>query len=283
MKRLVCLALLVSSLMPLRAAPVESVPEITTLRGRTYRDCRIRQVHPDGVSFIHANGAAKILFTDLPDSWKKKLGYNKQRAEEYEKELAARRFLERERREKARAEAAERQRQQLEIFERAAALQERQLFLQQQQFAASLSGGGFISPAPAVGWPGTYYGPLHTIHGPRFGGRPWARRGSVALTPYDGGYLGVGLADCGGWRGHRLGWRHGHASCFTKASPLVWHSPTLGSYIPGRFAPFGSAVPFGGVYLGGARNLGFGGMNVLGTPPAVAAPVMRGSVALPAP
>ncbi len=254
-----CVAWVVS---PLAAAP-EKIAELTTLHGRTYRECRISQVHPDGVSFFHANGAAKVLFSDLSDTWKKKFGYNPQRAEEYQRELATRQFLERERREQARAEAAERERQafeaRLRFLERAALLQEQRLLWQQQQLAA-VSFPVAAGPAPAIGWPGTYYGPLNEIHGPAFGGARWARRGGR-------------LASIGSGSGGVLGW------C---GPGMVWTSPTLGSYIPGRFAAFGSARAFGGVYLGGARSLGFTGLNYLGTPPAApCAPVLRGSVALP--
>jgi hypothetical protein len=60
---------------------------ITTLRGKTFRDCKIAQVHPDGISFTHRSGAAKILFTDLPASLHSKYGYDRKKADAYAKKI----------------------------------------------------------------------------------------------------------------------------------------------------------------------------------------------------
>jgi len=67
----------------LNAAPIE---KISTLTGKTYRQCEIVKVHPDGVSFTHANGAAKVLFTDLSQEWRTRLGYGPAKAEAYQRE-----------------------------------------------------------------------------------------------------------------------------------------------------------------------------------------------------
>jgi len=72
----------------LQAAPLE---EITTLTGKTYRQCEIVKVYPDGVSFTHADGAAKVLFTDLSQEWRERLGYDPAKAVAYELEQAERR------------------------------------------------------------------------------------------------------------------------------------------------------------------------------------------------
>lgn len=70
---------------PLTAAPA-AVQEISTLAGKTYRDCHIVNVHPDGVSFRHASGAAKVLFTDLSQEWRSRLGYDPEKAAAYQRE-----------------------------------------------------------------------------------------------------------------------------------------------------------------------------------------------------
>jgi hypothetical protein len=88
-----------------QAAAPNQIDEFTTLTGRTYRKCRISQVHPDGISFFHSKGTAKVLFADLSDSWKKKLGYNAKRAEDFQKEATTRKFIEQERLTKAREQA----------------------------------------------------------------------------------------------------------------------------------------------------------------------------------
>jgi hypothetical protein len=263
------------------AASPSSIPEFKTLTGRTYRQCRITQVHPDGVSFFHSKGAAKVLFADLSDTWKSKLGYDARRAETYEKEQRMRKFVEQERLAKAREQHAAQQRQQaelqLKILERALLLEERRLLLGQSQLAAYYGAQIPVSgPAPAVGWPGSYFGPLSPIHGPSYGGRPWCNRGSI------------GLASIGGGSGGYLGIQN--SGCVWVGGGRVWQSPTLGAYVPGRFAPFGTVAPFGGVYLGGARNIGQIGLGSVAwgfVPPAAApvhAPAIRagGSIAIPA-
>ncbi|TDU66052.1 hypothetical protein EI77_03789 [Prosthecobacter fusiformis] len=72
----------------LSAAPLAS---ISTLTGKTYRQCEIVKVHPDGVSFTHANGAAKVLFTDLSQEWRNRLGYDPAKAAAYQREQEERR------------------------------------------------------------------------------------------------------------------------------------------------------------------------------------------------
>jgi hypothetical protein len=282
---LLFLALLVSAGAVANAATPSRVPEFTTLTGRTYRQCKISQVHPDGVSFFHSKGAAKVLYADMSDEWKKKLGYSVEREQEHQKQASMKKFLQQENEAKARqqwvANQQEQAERQLRILERAALLRERQGLLYQQQLAA-LYGAQVpaFGPAPAVGWPGTYFGPLNAVHGPSFGGRPWCDRGSISLASIgggSGGYLSIRSNNCV-WIGGGHAWRN----------PAVWQSPTLGSYIPGKFAPFGSAGPFGGVYLGGARALGQVGLGSVAwgfvppAPAAAAVPSFRGSVSIPA-
>ena len=119
--------------MALTAAPLEAapIPKISTLTGRVYRQCKIVRVHPDGVSFTHANGAAKVLFMDLPESWRGRLGYNPAKAAAYEREQAERR-----------AQAAEaRQARQQELAKAMAVAREMELtraFLAEQQAQAAM-------------------------------------------------------------------------------------------------------------------------------------------------
>ena len=76
------------------AALAESIGNIATLTGKVYRRCEIVRVHPDGVSFTHSKGAAKVLFADLSQEWRSRLGYNPTKAAAYERELAEKRQLE---------------------------------------------------------------------------------------------------------------------------------------------------------------------------------------------
>lgn len=92
MKALAPVLLILLAVSPLSAAGID---KITTLLGKTYLKCEIVKVHPDGVSFTHAKGAAKILFTDLSTEWRTRLGYDADKAAAYQRELDQRR-LERE-------------------------------------------------------------------------------------------------------------------------------------------------------------------------------------------
>ncbi|HRJ10475.1 MAG TPA: hypothetical protein PLP58_17980, partial [Prosthecobacter sp.] len=83
------------------------VPEITTLTGKTYRGCEIVRVHPDGVSFTHATGAAKVLFEDLPAEWRARLGYDPVKAEAWKREQEEKRKLAEEARRKREAELSQ--------------------------------------------------------------------------------------------------------------------------------------------------------------------------------
>lgn len=129
-----------------QAAPIA---KITTLTGKIYRQCQIVKIHPDGVSFRHADGAAKILFTDLSKEWRARLGYDADKAAAYQQELADKREAEKaarakveEARFKLLAEAAERAR----IQSLGQEAQARASVQQQQNFGTSV-----IPVLPALG------------------------------------------------------------------------------------------------------------------------------------
>jgi len=61
---------------------------ITTLTGKTYTGCVLSSVTPDGISFTHSLGVAKVLFTDLDASFGATFGYNPDAAEKYEQQQA---------------------------------------------------------------------------------------------------------------------------------------------------------------------------------------------------
>lgn len=175
-----------------QAAPIS---QITTLRGKVYRQCEVVKVHPDGVSFTHAQGAAKVLFTDLSKEWRRRLGYDAGKAAAYQEELTEKRAEEKaarakqeEARFKALAEAAERARIQ-SLGQQAQA----RAVVPTHAFAPSL-----VPVLPALGAvhdPGSDYGrydrhrqmPLWQNGG--YGGYPGSYYGSV------GGY-GLGWGVC---------------------------------------------------------------------------------------
>jgi hypothetical protein len=63
---------------------------ITTIYGKTYTDCVLSRQTPDGISFTHSMGVAKVLFTDLDPSLAAKFGYDAAAARKYEQDEGAR-------------------------------------------------------------------------------------------------------------------------------------------------------------------------------------------------
>lgn len=61
---------------------------LTTLDGRSFRDCVIVRIHPDALSFRHASGAARVDFEALDPSLRTRFGYDPQRAEAHRRQLA---------------------------------------------------------------------------------------------------------------------------------------------------------------------------------------------------
>ncbi len=96
MKRTVfLLALLLAVAAPVVAGP--KTDTITTKAGRTFFDCKVTHVYPDGVGFIHRNGAARIAFKDLPDNLRKEFRYDPAKEAEYIRQQAAERAEEKQR------------------------------------------------------------------------------------------------------------------------------------------------------------------------------------------
>ena len=62
---------------------------LTTLDGRSFRDCVIVRVHPDALSFRHASGAARVEFAALDPALRARFGYDPLRAEAHRRHLAA--------------------------------------------------------------------------------------------------------------------------------------------------------------------------------------------------
>jgi hypothetical protein len=137
------------------AAALAKIDAITTLSGKTYRQCSIVRVYPDGVSFTHAKGAAKVLFTDLPSSWRSRLGYDPKKAAAYQRDVEVRRakeadaraaFQQQRARALAAAQEAEAARARLAETQALAALRAQEL----NQQAALAAGGPALAVAPAT-------------------------------------------------------------------------------------------------------------------------------------
>lgn len=105
MKRFpVPLSLLVSAAVAVAPLAASAAPPsaqhfdtLVTRSGRTFYDCQIVRVHPDGVAFTHRDGAAKIPFKDLPEKLRRDFKYDPKAEAEYQREQAALRKAQKER------------------------------------------------------------------------------------------------------------------------------------------------------------------------------------------
>lgn len=96
MNRLILSALLLVAVAPLAAAP-KNYGTITTRTGKSYHECKVVRVYPDGVGFIHKSGAARIAFKDLPERLRQEFRYDPKAEAAYQREQAARREEEKKR------------------------------------------------------------------------------------------------------------------------------------------------------------------------------------------
>jgi hypothetical protein len=64
--------------------------DITTLDGKTYRDCRISRVDPDSICVLWSSSGARIKFVNLPELIRAQYGYDPEKAAAFERAEAAR-------------------------------------------------------------------------------------------------------------------------------------------------------------------------------------------------
>lgn len=77
-------ALAVSSpLTSLAGGGGEASFSFQTESGKSYRGCKVLKVDPDGLTFSHSQGIAKIAFTELSEEMQKQHGYDKEKSDEF--------------------------------------------------------------------------------------------------------------------------------------------------------------------------------------------------------
>ena len=69
--------------------PSDSTTNIVTIDGKTYENCKVVRVEPDGVVVQHKSGGAKVLFRVMSDDLKKKYGHDPDKERTYLKQLEA--------------------------------------------------------------------------------------------------------------------------------------------------------------------------------------------------
>lgn len=184
----------------------EVIPELRTLTGKKYENCTVVKVHPDGVSFRHATGAARVLFTDLSSSWREKWGYDPNLAASYQDEIEAKRQAQADRRVRLDHERTQAMKlaEQIEL----AQLHAQEIRVRAVLEAAAKTPPPAESPVPALAPIGAvfdsrdYYGRGYRDRWPGLGyGWPWIYGGGVVIGP------GHGLG--GGWCPPHFGGRPG--------------------------------------------------------------------------
>ena len=167
----------------------DGIHSFTTLSGKTYQGVLVSQVSPDGVLFRHANGAGKVLFSDLPGDVGKKLGYDAKKAEEHEKELA-------DRRERERVARIEHDKEVAKARASAAVAMAAQANVLQAQYNAAASSQQSTSYGWNTAWPvvwgygGGYGWYNERIPSPSYGGRAsYTVRRQVGTTGFGSQYM----------------------------------------------------------------------------------------------
>lgn len=223
------------------AAMADAPTTIETVQGKTYQRCKIIKRDPDGVSFAHSRGTAKVLYSDLSESMRNALGYDARKEEAYAREQA-----------EARKEAAQARRvRETKIAEAMIAAQakyaaQRPVVCVQQgnggymQGLAPILGLGQIAAYGGGAYGGGYYG-----HGYGHGhghGFPRTRGWSPTVSSIGAGSGGVYVPQ-------------GHGLNFYGFPGVTW-SPTLGytntnfNTPPVVFGPLGQSSGSAGVVPG---------------------------------
>lgn len=99
----IALLLALASAVPAAAEP----STLRTLDGQLFHECVVVRVHPDSLSFRHANGAARVDFAQLDPDLRTRLGYDPVKAEAHRRQRAAQAAEERARRQQLDEERSE--------------------------------------------------------------------------------------------------------------------------------------------------------------------------------
>lgn len=142
-----------SPMISIAAIEGEMIDLITTASGKAYQHCRIFKIDPDGVFFAHSLGSAKILYRDMTESMKTKLGYDSIHAAEYAADALTKQKKQREQQYELRKEVIKAQAFAQEIARR---INDSQPNYAATTYAPPLS--EWVGTVPTIGWSaGGYY------------------------------------------------------------------------------------------------------------------------------
>ena len=212
---------------------------IETAQGRIYLQCKIMKRDPDGVSFTHSKGAAKVLFNDLAEPLRNALGYDAKKADAYDKERAdARKEAEQARR------ARETKIAEAMIAAQARYAAQQPIIMMQQPYGGYMSSLAPVLGLGGIGFPSAFHHTGFHAHGAQQS-RGWS---NVGIASIGAGTGGVYVPQSGGF--------------VFNGFPDVQYSPTLGytnsmSNNPGASPFFGTqhsgVVP--GVAIHGSTSI----------------------------
>lgn len=211
---------------------------IETTQGKTFQQCKILKRDPDGVSFSHSKGMAKVLYSDLSSSMRNSLGYDAVKADAYEKEHA-----------EARKEAAQAKRERETKLAEAMIAAQAQYGAQQPVVYMQQPNGSYmrsLAPVLGLGQIGVGNNAGMGRHGYGSHSSGWSNPGISKIVPGTGGVYVP----------------QGNGTTFY-GFPGVSYSPTLGYTNANNSAPvyFGQQtngiVP--GVAIPGSSGISFGG------------------------
>jgi hypothetical protein len=209
------IGLLALALATVSQADTQTISTITTNAGKTYQNCRIFKVDPDGVMFSHSRGGAKVLFGELSAEVQSKLGYDRDKEAAYNQAHAEKIQKEREQmlayqRELAKAEAA------------AQAVELKKLeIIRQQTYGGDYAGFGGSLVTPGI-WNDAYYNGYNGV------GSIW-RDGAWRHRSSQGRYVGPGDVVNNG-SGNAIGRRYCPPGAVTTRPGLG--IPALGALAP---------------------------------------------------
>lgn len=237
MKRSALLLALLLAALPALGGP-KNYGTITTKAGKSFFECKITRIYPDGVGFTHREGAAKIAFKDLPEKLRQEFRYDPLKEKEYQREQAALREEE-----KKRARLHE-----IAMEEKLAEAR----MAEAGYFAAVASAATATpaSPAMSLALPGEklpvlgYQTPSWVgtpITGPALGGGAYRRGSSWGSYPF--GYYGGGYSYPAYGYGYGYPYYgYGYAPVGGYVSPTIYRSWNVGS----GFRVGVGITPFGG-------------------------------------
>lgn len=235
MKRSALLLALLLAALPALGGP-KNYGTITTKAGKSFFDCKITRIYPDGVGFTHREGAAKIAFKDLPENLRQEFRYDPKKEAEYQRAQAALREEE-----KKRAKLYE-----IAMEEKLAEAR----MAEAGYFAAVASAAAASTPAMSLALPGEklpvlgYQTPSWVgtpITGPALGGSAYRRGSSWAGYPL--GYYGGGYSyPVFGYGYGYPAYGYGCTPAGAYVSPMIYRSWNVGS----GFRVGVGITPFGG-------------------------------------